>query len=66
MTKENEEKLPIMTQIRAMEVGEMLSFSAANLASIRANLYTYGLMLNRTYRSHVNRETRCVEVRRLA
>jgi len=65
ITKKNDENMPIMTQIRAMEVGEMLAFPTANVASIRANLYTYNLMLNRKYRSHVNREKQCIEVRRL-
>lgn len=66
MTKEKEEKLPIMTQIRAMEVGDMLTFPEASVASLRANLYVYNLMLNRKYRSHVNRETHRIEVRREA
>lgn len=65
MTKGKAEKMPTMTQIRGMEVGDVLTFPATSIASIRANLYTYNLMLNRTYRSHVNRETKCIEVRRL-
>lgn len=65
MTKERAEKMPAMTQIRGMEVGDVLTFPSTSIASIRANLYTYNLMLNRTYRSHVNRETKCIEVRRV-
>lgn len=65
--KEKNENLPIMTQVRRMEVGEKLSFPIeGNVVSIRANLSTYGFMLNRVYRSHVNREERVIEIKREA
>lgn len=63
--KNNNKNLPVMTQIRGMEVGDKLAFPASSITSIRANLYVYSLMLNRTYRSHVNREKRCIEVIRI-
>lgn len=66
MSKFWDEKLPVATQIRTMEAGECLSFPMSKLLNIRANLCSYGLTLNRRYRSHVNREDNCIEVTREA
>lgn len=62
--KKWDEKLPVATQIRTMKVGDTLAFPKEKTLNIRANLSTYGLVLNRKYTSHINREGGCVEVTR--
>lgn len=64
-TKFYDENQPMMTQIRAMERGEVMALPIEKLAVVRSNLSTYGLMLRRKYASHVNREHNCVEVTRV-
>lgn len=64
-TKKYNGNLPVMTQIRAMEKGDMLVLPLDTYASIKANLSVYGTMLRRKYSSHVNREKSCLEVTRV-
>lgn len=60
------EKLPVATQIRAMEVGDRIAFPMEKVFNIRANLSTYALILRRKYTSHINRKEDVIEVWREA
>lgn len=57
-----DEKLPVATQIRAMEAGGKIAFPMEKMLSIRANLSTYALILRRKYSSHINRKDDVIEV----
>lgn len=64
VTKKYDENLPCLTQVRMLEKGERIAFPMRMLINIRANLAPYGLMLNRKYVSHINREDNTIEVTR--
>lgn len=66
MTKKMNEKEPVMTQIRAMEVGEVLTMplGSRSVLSVRSNLSILGLDLGRKYTSHINRKDNLLEITR--
>lgn len=66
MAKYYNEKKPMMTQIRALERGEVIALPIEKLAVVRSNLSAYSLMLRRKYSSHINRERQWLEVTRLS
>lgn len=66
MAKEKSKKIPAMARIREMEVGETVQFPAESVTSVRANLSTYAFMLDRKYKTHMNREEHCFDVTRIS
>ena len=66
MAKKINEKEPLMTQIKAMEVGDELSIPIGfrGVQSVRSNLYLISLEMSRKYSYHIKRETKCLEVTR--
>lgn len=66
MAKKINEKEPVMTQIKAMEVGDELSIPIGfrGVQSVRSNLYLISLEMERKYTSHLNRAAKCLEITR--
>lgn len=65
MEKENMEKKPILPTYRKMKVGETQAWPMCQLASIRSNTSMFGLMSDKKFKSHVNREKGVIEVTRV-
>lgn len=59
-----DKNLSVSSQIKNLEKGGKVAFPISKLTNIRANLSTYGAMLQRKYSSHVNREAQTIEVTR--
>lgn len=66
MTKRFDKNVPVMTQIRRLEAGEMVAipFGAGKVRSVQSNLSSFALDWGRKYSTHINREKGCLEVTR--
>ena len=60
------EKETTKDEIKKMEVGETASFPIERFAVIRTYAYEVGLLMNRTYRTAIDKEKRTITVVREA
>lgn len=65
-TKKMEENLRIKPAIEAMQVGDDIPFPLEKLGSVKTTACTSGLVLNRRYKTKVNRAGRVVSVIRVS
>lgn len=65
MEKKEAEKLPIHPTLRAMNVGDVVMFSLTQLNGVRSSAVTIGTMLNKKFKTHVNRTDNVLEVTRI-
>lgn len=66
MKKENEATKPILTQLREMEIGDMLSFPAAKRGSIKTMCSEFGFQWGKKFSTSINRQERTISVTRNA
>lgn len=57
---------PILTQLREMEVGDVLTFPAEKRGSVKAMCSEYGFEWNKTFHTSINRQERTISVTRSA
>lgn len=60
------EKETTKDEIKQMEVGQTISFPIERFAVIRTYAYELGLLLNRVYRTAIDKEERIINVFREA
>lgn len=65
MDKESEKKIPVMTAVRALEVGEYTDAPIDMLTNLKSNVSHYGKMLQRKFRCNCLNEERVVRVTRV-
>ena len=65
MEKKEAEQLPIHPTLRAMNVGDVVMFSLTQLNGVRSSAVTIGTMLNKKFKTHVNRTDNVLEVTRI-
>jgi len=65
MQNEEVKKLPVHPTLRAMEVGEVRSWPLLQTNAVRSRAQTLGLMYNKKWSTHVNRETGTIDVTRV-
>jgi len=65
MSKTEQTKLPAMTQVRRLEVGETVYFPLEGYISIRANLNAYSMNLGRRWTTHIDRKAGKFSVTRI-
>lgn len=58
------EKKTISEELESMEVGDVKSFPAVKLYTVKVTASNKGFILGRVYRCRINRETRTVDVTR--
>lgn len=64
MEKKTVEKLPIHPTLKAMNVGDVVSFPLKQLNGVRSSAVTIGTMHNKKFATHVNRVDMVLEVTR--
>lgn len=52
--------------LRNMEIGQVCTFSAEKMMTIRANISAYSVQWDRTYTTKVNRKQRTISVERIS
>lgn len=57
---------PILTQLREMEVGDVLVFPAEKRGSVKAMCSEYGFEWNKVFSTSINRQERTISVTRRA
>ena len=57
---------PILTQLREMKVGDVLTFPAEKRGSVKAMCSEYGFEWNKTFHTSINRQERTISVTRSA
>lgn len=57
---------PILTQLREMEVGDVLTFPAEKRGSVKAMCSEYGFEWNKVFSTSINRQARTISVTRRA
>ena len=62
----NVNQKPILTQLREMEVGDVLTFPAEKRGSVKAMCSEYGFEWNKTFHTSINRQERTISVTRSA
>lgn len=60
----NNEVKPILSQLREMEVGDVLVFPAEKRGSVKAMCSEYGFEWNKVFSTSVNRQERTITVTR--
>lgn len=55
---------PILSQLRTMEVGDVLTFPAEKRGSVKAMCSEYGFEWNKKFTTSINREERTITVTR--
>lgn len=65
MNKQNNEKIPIMATLRALDVGGLAAFELGRFNSVKNSCTNAWLQYGLKYSTHINRETSTIEVTRL-
>lgn len=65
MEEERTEKLPIRSSLRALGVGQIISFPAIQAKSVKVSASEIGFELGRTFKTTQNRDTRTLDVVRV-
>ena len=65
MEKKNGEKIPVMTAVRALEVGEYTDAPIEMLTNLKSNVSHYSKMTQRKFRCNCLNEERVVRVTRV-
>lgn len=66
MEKNYQEKKPIRATLKEMEIGDVVHFPTSRTSVIRSTTSTLNLEMERRYVSRLNRETKSIDVTRMA
>lgn len=66
MQNESVKKLPVHPTLKAMEIGEVKSWPLIQTNAVRSSAQTLGLMYNKKWKTHVNRENNTIEATRVS
>lgn len=66
MNKESKEKIPVMTRVRSLSVGEYTDAPIEMLASVKSNVSIYGKMTQRIFSCNIRNAERVVRITRTA
>ena len=65
-SKETAVSKPILTQLREMEVGDILVFPAERMSVVKSSCSTFGFEWGKTFSTTINRKERTISVTRKA
>ena len=65
MSNKTEIKQTIQPTLRTMEVGEKVHFDIKKLLNVKSSMSNIGLVTDKKFRSHVNRDKGVIEVTRV-
>lgn len=66
MQKEMTKKLPVHPTLKAMAVGEKKAWPLIQVNAVRSSAQTLGLMFNKKWVTHVNRDEGVIEATRVS